>query len=609
MKIAKLRMKNWRSYKDQTFDLPRLAVVRGENAAGKSSIQLAVEWAITGKNSCTDARGAGADELIRIGEKEMGVLLEFAGGAKLSRTRNRAGGSLVIGDGKSNLTGKNAEAWIEKNLGALPVLSACFDAGRFLEMSEKEQASLLAGALASQAVPVDAEMVATMKRLGYTEYLEIPTTEFLDQQYKFYFTERGSVNRDIKALGEIAAPNIPTDAPPLAAIRAKIALLQKERDGLVSKRAHLHSDADAKRREYEKAQQDLVELGKNILTTDELKALEHCERDKARAAEVDREIVELQRVINQNRQTVAQLNTPKPTSCPTCKRPLDVKDRSAQIAQLTKDIELGNGLLAEKQAARLKLGDPAVAVQRLEAHRKAQIDCSKAERIVAEGAPPEPDTANLNTDIATLDGRIAKGNEKADEVSKLEGAREQYQKSVAQKAKLEQEKESLEKLVAYFGPSGDLKAKLIGGRLPGFVERMNQVLARFGFQCQFSLDPYDLQVGNLNAGEKHWARSLNQLSESEAYRFGIAFQVALAEATKVGFVIIDRADMLTASARNSLTGALLESGLDQVLILSTGEPLDELPEIPGTAFYELQNECGITSIRTSQVNEAEVVNA
>ena len=604
MKLKSMRLKNWRSYKDQTFDLPRLAIVRGENAAGKSSIQLAVEWAITGKCSLTDARGAGVDELIRIGEKEMGVLLEFAGGAKLSRTRNRAGGSLVIGDGKSNLTGKNAEAWIEKNLGALPVLSACLNASRFIEMSEKEQASLLVGALASQAVEIPVEIQNISGDAGRSLPATISSAAEVDHFYKLWFDSRSQVNRDIKALGEITAPNIPSDAPPLADIRAKIALLQKERDGLFSKHARLHSDAAAKRREYEKAQQDLVELGKNILTTEELKALEHCERDRARAVEVDRDIGELQRVINQNRQTVAQLNTPKPTSCPTCKRPLDVEDRSAQIAQLTKDIELGNGLLAEKQAARLKLGDPAVAVQRLEAHRKAQIDCSKAERIVTAGSPPVPDTTKLDTDIATLDGRIAEGNEKADEVSKLEGTREQYQKQVTQKAKLEQEKGALEKLVSYFGPSGDLKAKLIGGRLPGFIERMNEVLARFGFQCQFSLDPYDLQVGNLNAGEKHWARSLKQLSESEAYRFGIAFQIALAEATGANFAIIDRSDMLTADARRELAGALLESGLEQAIVLCTStDPLPaKAPE--GVKFFQLVCEGGITTIVNSEAAHA-----
>jgi hypothetical protein len=130
------------------------------------------------------------------------------------------------------------------------------------------------------------------------------------------------------------------------------------------------------------------------------------------------------------------------------------------------------------------------------------------------------------------------------------------------------------------------------------------VLARFGFVTQFSLDPYDLQVGNLNAGEKHWARSLKQLSESEAYRFGIAFEVALAEATGVNFCIIDRSDMLQNNARRELAGALLESGLEQAIVLCTST--DPLPATApdGVKFFQLVCEGGITTIVNSEVAHA-----
>jgi DNA repair exonuclease SbcCD ATPase subunit len=706
MFIKKLHLKNFRSHRDTAFDLSRLVVIRGLNGSGKSSIQMAIEYALTNRNAVTDARGAGAEELITLGAKELGVQLKLDGGAIVTRVRQRSGGSLIVGDGKQGFSGKVAEQWVEQYIAPLPILSAVLNSSHFIEMSQKEQAALLAGALAAEPIPVDPAIMKLEKSIGCDFHEEIRDAAAVDSRYKFHYDKRTETNRDLKSLGEIAPPDIPADAPPLEKVRARIAELQTKRDASVSKRAHLFSDADSKRREYEKAQQDIEELGANILTTDELKAIEHCESDQIKAAALDKEIATLEGKLTPLRERLAklekngsalpadqveklkaevggrtvesigealatiagtvmaldaaakrsrsilkQINESNAGECPTCAQAISEE----HAAQLEHDANLNEGMIAEKEElrkqlvtlqesarklaahnaasgegeplraeiakfevslaakkeSREKLGDPDQAVERLKAHRKAQIDCTKAEKLVAAGAPPEPDTSKLDEEIGALDARIAKGNSISDQVSKFAGAQEQYEKQLGRQKALQQQLEVLEKLIEYFGPKGSLKAKLVGGRLPAFRDRINEVLRRFGFACHFELEPYSIHVGEYReiAGSISNSRSLNQLSESEAYRFGIAFQVALAEATKVGFVIIDRADMLTASARNSLTGALLESGLDQVLILSTGEPLDELPEIPDTAFYELQNEGGITSIRTSQVNEAEVVNA
>lgn len=91
--------------------------------------------------------------------------------------------------------------------------------------------------------------------------------------------------------------------------------------------------------------------------------------------------------------------------------------------------------------------------------------------------------------------------------------------------------------------------------------------------------------------------SLSQLSESEEYRFGVAFAVALAEATGVGMVVLDRGDILLPAERSLLTATLLESNLDQIFLLAAGEPMDEWPEIPGCTWFELQNIDGTTTIR------------
>ena len=65
--------------------------------------------------------------------------------------------------------------------------------------------------------------------------------------------------------------------------------------------------------------------------------------------------------------------------------------------------------------------------------------------------------------------------------------------------------------------------------------------------------------------------SLKHLSESEQFRFGVAFQGALAMVTGLRFVVIDRADVLDKEKRKMLTSLLMNSKLDQAIVLATSE--------------------------------------
>jgi len=66
---------------------------------------------------------------------------------------------------------------------------------------------------------------------------------------------------------------------------------------------------------------------------------------------------------------------------------------------------------------------------------------------------------------------------------------------------------------------------------------------------------------------------LKYLSESEQFRFGVAFKIALAIAMVTGlqFVVIDRADVLGKEKRRMLTSLLLNSKFDQAIVLATSE--------------------------------------
>src|SRR5713226_9159946 len=118
-----------------------------------------------------------------------------------------------------------------------------------------------------------------------------------------------------------------------------------------------------------------------------------------------------------------------------------------------------------------------------------------------------------------------------------------------------------------------------------FTEDLNRHLAGFGFTCKIALEPFEIRLSP--SKDNHLTLPLRHLSESEQFRFGVAFQIALAIATGLRFVVIDRADVLDKERRKMLTSLLLNSKLDQAIVLATSEetPPSTVPE--GVKFLGL----------------------
>jgi hypothetical protein len=67
----------------------------------------------------------------------------------------------------------------------------------------------------------------------------------------------------------------------------------------------------------------------------------------------------------------------------------------------------------------------------------------------------------------------------------------------------------------------------------------------------------------------------------------VAFQIALAIVTGLRFVVIDRADVLDKEKRKMLTGLLLNSELDQAIVLATRDEAPPLSVPKGVKFLSL----------------------
>src|SRR5260370_39112495 len=125
----------------------------------------------------------------------------------------------------------------------------------------------------------------------------------------------------------------------------------------------------------------------------------------------------------------------------------------------------------------------------------------------------------------------------------------------------------------------------VSGRMGSFTKDLNRHLARFGYACGIALGPFEIRMNSPK--DNHTGPSLKHLSESERFRFGVAFQIALAMLTGLRFVVIDRADVLDKERRKRLTSLLLNSGLDQAIVLATSEEAAPTITPHGVKFLDL----------------------
>jgi len=241
--------------------------------------------------------------------------------------------------------------------------------------------------------------------------------------------------------------------------------------------------------------------------------------------------------------------------------------------------------LAEMQKQLASIGDVAAAETALRADRESAVEVGRCDReLAALTVPTAPDLSKIDEEIDTLNLRIVAGQGVYEEVRKFDEGWRAYDRWKEQAEIHETRIETLDRLVEFFGPNG-VKAQMGGDKLKDFVEAMNGYLSPFEYSVEFTLDPYSFRVFNKFPPT---LRTLRQLSKSESLRFGIAFQIALAMATGLRFVVIDEADMLDSETRPALTEILLQSDLDQAIVLSTTEknPPTELPD--GVKFIQLE---------------------
>ena len=594
MRIQRLILRNFRSHQETVMELDRFNFIRGPNGCGKSSIQMALEYLLTGRCQLTDGAGRGAEGLIRAGEKELAVSATFQNGETICRRRT-ARSHIVEINGK-RVPVDTAQAALEKRAGPCDVLSAVLNADRFVAMPEAEQKKLLEQVVAAGRIEIPEQILETLRAVN-EEPPRLASVSDVEAAHMRFYDLRTEASRALKALGEMEKPDIPSDFPSVQEVQKKLGELRQQKESLVAQKAEADACWRNAQARLKQLQGEIEEVSSEILSASQEQELLQLESQRGHADKLRQELANLiaEQKSVENRLAVTRDLKGK---CPSCGQSISeaVKTRGAEtLRERLADLE---GLI---QGTREELNECAgigEAKSRLEGHRNA---VSRRAKLLEEQSKlqkvAKPDSEDVGGRLAILTERINKGERVLEKAQQAQSTIERWESNVREQSSLEARIGLLDQLIEFFGPNGAMMEQA-GSQMEPFKEKLNSRLGIFGYACNLTLEPFEIRVSSSGGGP---ALLLKQLSESERFRFGIAFQIALTTVTRLHFVVIDRADVLDNERRKTLTGLLINSQLDQAVVLATGEG-DTPPHMPrGVKFFDFSEEAKADQVLASAV--------
>jgi hypothetical protein len=625
MRVERATLINFRSHKHTVVTFERINFVRGMNRTGKSGIAMAIEMTLAGRCAVTDEGGKGFEQLIRQDEQRATVKLECSC-ATITLTLDRTvGRTLKVETGRGTpegltILGKQAQEWIAENIATPDVVNASLNAWRFMESDDNEQAALLARVLLPAKLELSSDVTAWLAGSGLAIVERSSLFGTIEATHKAISTARTDVNRTLRDMKAITEPEPVVGSS--ATIKEKLDQLRTEHDALNQRLfTATHEDEITERRKVRLATVDtelkvaavaVLDASKKLLSTEDRTQLEQKATLRNRQEQL-RETLTLERA---NLDRIAEaLDYADDGRCAACKQPLPADVRTAGITTLNKrrteskkiierlEKELRASLDGEAAAKQIAADNANRKLHReaettLERWRQEERDLTGSVSVVSSIDASESETIeSLREKIAALQAKVTRGLDLLGSTAAREEQHAVYQRQLKLKINAEGKLSDLEKLLEYFGPRG-IKAKLIAERLDMFTERVNAVLDWWGYSLSFSIEPYALTITEVDGP----ALTPKQLSDSERYRLGVAFGIAIADWTGLRLLIADGADILDKTDKWQLAQALLQSDLEQAIVTSTG--IAGTFEASGTAFYTLSKVEGITATEVDAITEA-----
>lgn len=552
---------------------PRAPVVLvcGYNESGKTSLRDVIEWGITGLlpgRGVTTKKGAAA---VASG-KGCKVALDLGG---VSWERTPAGPSLQEGELARRFPTE--------------MVRALLSAWRFVDLAPAARRQLVATLTADpeEIGRAVGKLAADAGLTSEAEYLAETAANDLDGAERHAVDMRRQAKRQLEELpaapppatAEIAGESFDLAGASAADVQARCTALGKERDELLKEYgvAKLLDTPDVLREKLEAVRKQLFAAG-----VGDGEGAEQC---GVTAADVNRLLeakLKAARKVEDLRTAYTEAKLRKESAakqiaaadklkgaCPTCGREV-----TAEVQAKLTEAAVAAGERAAEDMARLTAEGKAAtkaAEDAAKAHQTADDTASRWNELQIEllGLEEKLKQAEafpaLEAKVDELGARIDTGRAVLDALRSYEHARERFAGRAALAAKVA----AWDAVAKGLGAGGEVrKIAAKGFNLEAVAEHAK---ALFGRDRALAVDgDWNLTLGGLPA---------EMLSESARWRLGAAFAAVLAAASGLGFLVLDRADLLDPDNRLSLLtwldGLAAEgSGLDSILVLATS---DELP--------------------------------
>jgi len=615
MRIQKLRLEGFRSYREavEVADLDRVNVFLGENAAGKSSLLDAVDYALSGTCRGTDQGGRGAERLIsrsmdgKPAAKTFKIVLTTAQGevvrgpgagpnSKYQDTVNQ-----LIGPRK----GRNTQA-----------LEVALQPGLFLELPPAEQRALL---LAIVGGDIDKEHV--LKELGdAAQHLPrgaLDSLAMLDQAEQSLRLRRPQIKRALDEL-VVAAPPVLTVRLPdgmdpaqvLETSKAELAQFNEQRYEITTRtraRSMAAAGAKARREAVEKKKAEAQSLLARMMSVEEVRAkvealtaqVEEASRKdsaaKQKQGELKQRVAATERIVTALKPLLDVGE--KLGLCKTCAPKLAklCKQHEEELAKLKASLRPGpetKGGIKEVERQLEELDQVYEMIRDKQAQLQA-IDAEIAALPAEAEAAQDPEEAET---LAGLEKTIQSGNRYIDEIQKLLYSQEQAESVKGRRLALETELAALEVLIKRLGAGGDLRSSILGPGAANFEKEVNELLDKVAWgKCRIRVDAERWGI-DYRPAEHGVPVPADMLSTSERYRLSLALAAVIARRAGLGLLCLDGADVLVGAHKAALAQVLEAAGLEQAIVCASTARPSAPPEMEGWRFYEVKQDGGQSTV-------------
>lgn len=535
----KISVRGYRRIARADLDLSPIALVAGQNGAGKTSLFQAVAAALT-KNTTP----------MGIAKKDAGFLVHRGVGAGSVKVTTE-GGHVQIDwpECKGTYEGQD------------PPRASTFAAGTecILDLKSDARAKALAGYVNS--APVITDLYDAMNDAGFTDDAVRKTWEAIEAD------GWDAVHRKSSEFGA----NLKGQWEAVTGERYGSAKAADWRpDGWTDELAA--ADLSSLEREIAEAKATLEKtIATSAVSADEIKrlradvaAFEPTALEKMRdAISGAREAVE---EAEKERAALPAADADEGIPCPSCGTHLMV-DRAykgpttLKLAEKVTEADLKKRRTARAEAdgkcERLR-GDLATLQTSLAGLENKQRAAELAQKRLAEvGGADAPAGGATAAEVDAAREAVAKA-EKAHAAANAKLRADRIHGQIARNAKL----------IEILAPDGLRRRKLAAG-----LESFNADLAELCASAGWPAVRLDEELSAHYGAEPYW-----NCSESQQMRVRITLQVAIAQADQSSAVLIDRADMLDQKGRNGLFGMLKAAGLPALVLMTANVP-DKVPDL------------------------------